>query len=47
MSKDVAVHVRCAPTCYSVNTNAEKHSSTWEVICASIGITSVESPGDI
>ena len=37
----------CVPTCNSTDIKAEKHEFTWEVICDSIGISSVESPGDI
>ena len=37
----------CVPPCKSVDIKAERHEFTWEVICDSIGIASVESPGDI
>ena len=37
----------CVPSCNSTDIKAEKHEFTWEVMCDSIGISSVESPGDI
>ena len=37
----------CVPSCSSVDIKAEKHEFTWDMICESIGIASIESPGDI
>ena len=37
----------CVPCCGSVDIKAEKHNFTWEEICASIGITAVECPGNV
>ena len=37
----------CVPSCKSVDIKAEKHEFTWEVICYSIGIASVNLPGNI
>ena len=40
-------NVCCVPSCNLADINAEKHTFTWEVICDSIGIASVDSPEDI
>ena len=32
---------------YHPDIKAERHEFTWEMICDSLGIASVESPGDI
>ena len=45
--KGKVVSVCCVPSCSSVNIKAEKHNFTWEVICDSIGIACIESPGDV
>ena len=45
--KSKKVSVCCVPSCSSVNIKAEKHHFTWEVICDSTGIASLESPGNI
>ena len=37
----------CVPSCKSVDIKAEKHEFTREVICDSIGIASINLPGDI
>ena len=40
-------NVCCVPSCNLADIKAEKHTFTWEVICDSIGIASVDSPEDI
>ena len=45
--KDKSVSQCCVPSCSSVDIKAEKHEFSWEVIRDSVGIASVESPGDI
>ena len=45
--KNKTVSVYCVPSCSSVDIKAEKHEFTWDMICESIGIASIESPGDI
>ena len=37
----------CVPSCNSVDIKAEKHEFTWDMIRESIGIASIDSPGDI
>ena len=45
--KDKRVPRCCVPSCNSVDIKAEKHEFTWETICGSLGLGSVDHPGDI
>ena len=35
----------CVPSCSSLDIKTEKHKFTWDIICSSMGIGSIESPG--
>ena len=45
--KDKKTSLCYVPSCRSVDIKAEKHEFTWEVICHSMGIARVDSPGDV